>query len=242
MGFRVTAVPQPTLARRLQERSVADETDNVLFREIEDELRQERAKKLWKNYGRYIIATAVALVIGVAGYQGWRTYDISSRTADGERFAAALKLAADNHSEQAATAFANISQDAGSGYAMLSRFREAGLLVSSGDLYGAARIYQALADDSEIEATYRDLAVILGVLQEMNQPGGGHGKLIGSVAALNTSDNPWRHSAREILAFSALQGGNRASARNLLSQLANDATAPAGVRTRSAEMLAIVGN
>ena len=49
MGFHVTAVPQPTLARRLQERSVADETDNVLFREIEDELRQERAKKLWKN-------------------------------------------------------------------------------------------------------------------------------------------------------------------------------------------------
>ena len=93
MGFRVTAVPQLTLARRLQERSVADETDNVLFREIEDELRQERAKKLWKNYGRYIIATVVALVIGVAGYQGWRTYDISSRTADGERFAAALKLA-----------------------------------------------------------------------------------------------------------------------------------------------------
>ena len=125
---------------------------------------------------------------------------------------------------------------------MLSRFREAGLLVSTGDLDGAARIYQALADDSEIEATYRDLAVILGVLQEMNQPDGGHGKLIGSVAALNTSDNPWRHSAREILAFSALQSSDKASARNLLSQLANDATAPAGVRARSAEMLAIVGN
>ena len=132
MGFHMSAGPQPTLTHWLLEQSVADKTDNVLFREIEDELRKERAKKLWKNYGRYIIATAVALVIGVAGYQGWRTYDISSRTADGERFAAALKLAADNHSEQAATAFANISQDAVSGYAMLSRFREAGLLVSSG--------------------------------------------------------------------------------------------------------------
>jgi len=242
MGFHVSAGPQPTLTRWLLERSVADKTDNVLFREIEDELRQDRAKKLWKTYGQYILATAVALVIGVAGYQGWRTYDIRTRTAVGERFAAALELVANNHSEQAVTAFASISQDAGSGYAMLSRFREAGLLVSRGNSDGAARIYQALADDRKIEAIYRDLAVILGVWQEMNQPDSGRGKLIGSVTALNTSDNPWRHSAREILANLALQRGDNASASDLLNQLANDATAPAGVRARATEMLAIVGN
>ena len=37
-----------------------------LFKEIDEDLRQERFAKLWKKYGPYIISAAVALVL-VAG-------------------------------------------------------------------------------------------------------------------------------------------------------------------------------
>ena len=38
-----------------------------LFREIEEELRQERFEKLWRSYGRYVIGAAVAVVVAVGG-------------------------------------------------------------------------------------------------------------------------------------------------------------------------------
>ena len=37
-----------------------------LFQEIDDELRQDKASKLWKIYGKYVIAVAVIVIISVA--------------------------------------------------------------------------------------------------------------------------------------------------------------------------------
>ena len=41
-----------------------------LFREIDEELRQERFEKLWQNYGKYVIGAAVAVVLSVGGWKG----------------------------------------------------------------------------------------------------------------------------------------------------------------------------
>ena len=70
--------------------------DDILFEEIDDELRHDQANKLWQAYGQYVIGLAVAIVVGVGGYQAWRSYDLSTRQASGERFAAAMTLATDN--------------------------------------------------------------------------------------------------------------------------------------------------
>ena len=42
-----------------------------LFQEIDDELRQDKASKLWKIYGKYVIAVAVIVIISVASYRFW---------------------------------------------------------------------------------------------------------------------------------------------------------------------------
>ncbi len=68
--------------------------DDILFEEIDDELRHDQANKLWQAYGQYVIALCVAIVVGVGGYQAWRHYDLTTRQAAGERFAAAMTLAA----------------------------------------------------------------------------------------------------------------------------------------------------
>ena len=46
-----------------------------IFREVEEELRRDRAEELWKKYGRYVIALAALVILAVGGVQGWRAYD-----------------------------------------------------------------------------------------------------------------------------------------------------------------------
>ncbi len=219
---------------------MADQPNDALFQEIDDELRQEQLHKAWKAYGKYVSAAALVLVVGVAGFQGWRSWDINARSAEGERFAAAVGLAAAANTEQALAAFQGIADEAGGGYAMLARFRVAGLLAKSGDAAGAAGAYVGLADDSSLNAVYRDMAVVLGAMQELNSIGVG-GPLVGRIAAIDTEDNPWRHSAREISALVALAKGDTSGAHDLLSGLSTDATAPSGIRSRAAELLTIIG-
>ncbi len=219
---------------------MADPVQDSLFREIEEDLRHERFAKLWKRYGNYVIGAAFAVVLSVAGYQGWRAYDIATRQSDGERFAEALKLAGDNQTQAAEEAFAGLAADATRGYALLARFQEAALLAKGGER-AAAAAYEDLAADSGVDAVYRDLAVILGALHEMNGTGAGAGDLSNRLAPLTADGNPWRHSAKELTAVLAARAGNRTKARELFTALAADVTAPQGIRARAGEMLAILG-
>ena len=218
---------------------MADPVQDSLFREIEEDLRQEHWAKLWKRYGNYFVGAVLALVLSVAGYQGWRAYDIATRQSDGERFAAALKLADDKQTQAAAEAFAGLAADATAGYALLTRFQEAALLAKRGEPAAAAAAYADLAQDSGVDAVYRDLAVILGAFHEMNGPGAGD--LSARLAPLTADGNPWRHSAKELIAVLAARAGDRTKARALFTALAADATAPQGIRARAGEMLAILG-
>ena len=43
------------------------------IREVDDAVRQEQWLKLWKQYGSYITAAALALVVGSAAAAGWRS-------------------------------------------------------------------------------------------------------------------------------------------------------------------------
>jgi hypothetical protein len=218
---------------------VAEENE-ALFKEIDEELRQDKANEMWKAYGNYIIGGAVALILTVAGFQGWKTYDTNQRIARGEAFDAARVLSSGKKTEEAIAAFGKVADGNSDGYAQLARFREAGLLAQNGDQAAAISIYKTLSENDALTLQYRDLAVVLGAFQELNSSSGERG-LIDRLGGLTDAKNPWRHSAREALAIVALKNGDRAKAREHYKTLADDAMTPRGLAQRAAEMLKTIG-
>jgi len=214
---------------------VAEEND-ALFKEIDEELRQDKANKMWKAYGNYIIGGALALVLGVAGFQAWQSYDTNQRMARGMSFDAARVLSSSEKTEEALVAFGQIAEGNSDGYAQLARFREAGLLAAKGDYIGSSDVYKKLSEDDGLDQQYRDLAVVLGALQELNAPGG-ETTLTDRLENLVTATNPWRHSAREALGIAALKNGDKSKAREHFKMIADDATTPQGLAQRAGEML-----
>ncbi len=221
---------------------MAEKTEeDLLFQEIDEEMRQDQATKLWQAYGKHVIAGTILLVVAVAGFQGWKAYDISTREADGERFSKAQAMVQTDQEEAGLKAFADIAADGRAGYALLARFQQARLLARAGDAAGAAAAYQALSEDGGIDPTYRDLAVILGGLQELNAAGADLAALESRLEPLMAETSSWRFSAREIKGLLAHRSGNASGARKLFQGLANDPRAPQGIRLRAQEMLSILG-
>jgi len=217
---------------------VADESD-VLFKEIEEDLRHDQANKLWATYGKYFVGAAVGVVIAVAAFQGWKAYDLQNRQAVGEAFAAAQTLVSDKKIDEAITAFAKISTESG-GYSLLARFRTAALKSDGGDLTGAIATYKSIADDDGITTYYRDMATVLGAFAELDGGGSPNGDLIKRAGMLNDATNPWRHSAREILGLSSLKSGDTSKAVEFFNAIADDATSPPSIKARTEEMLKII--
>lgn len=207
-----------------------------IFREIEEDLQRDRYKKLWDKYGNLVIAAAVVLVLATGGWEAWKAYRAKRDQAFGQSYAMAMRLAEQGKAKEAEAGFGKLASDAGPGYAALARLQEAALLAKAGDNAGATAVYDKLAADGSVGRVYRDLATLLSVLNGIDK--GDPAALEKRLEPLTDPANPWRYSARELSAVLAIRSGDKARAEKLYAQLADDASAPASLRGRAAEMLA----
>jgi hypothetical protein len=204
-----------------------------IFREIDEELRRDNLLKLWSRYGRYVVAIAVLALAAAGGIAAWRAHQLSVRQAQSARFASALVLARSGKSADAATVFATIDKEGG-GYSVLASFENAAILAKEGDRKRAAAAYHQIAEASEISPTFRDLAILLSVMQETlnDNPKAA----IAQLAPLTAAGAPWRPTALELTAAAYLKLGDKKAALEIYKGLADDLLAPRSLRARSAEM------
>jgi len=205
-----------------------------IFEEVDEELKQDNFKKLWDRYGRYLVAVVVLVVAGTAANVGWREYRDSRQLGYSERFIAAIGQSQEGKNAEAAAALALLADDASGGYAMLARFREAGLRRANGETDAAIDIYGALAADSSIDPLYQDLAVLYAVMMEAES---GDPKVLSARLTPIAEAGPWRHTAGEYLGLLAARQGEFAAAKQRFQSIADDLEAPQGARARAAELL-----
>ncbi|MCW5729371.1 MAG: tetratricopeptide repeat protein [Alphaproteobacteria bacterium] len=207
-----------------------------IFREVDEEVRREQYLKLWRTYGKYAIAVALAIVIGVAGYQGFREYERRQAQGAAERFALALADARSGKAREAAAAFESLAADAPAGYRALAELQAAANFSAAGDGIRAVEIYDRLAGSRAPDSRIPDLARILAAMLLLED-----GKIDEAEARLQpvaAGSGAFRHSARELAALARLKAGDTKGAREKFAELSDDATTPPGIRARAAELLA----
>ncbi|HEX9767546.1 MAG TPA: tetratricopeptide repeat protein [Kiloniellales bacterium] len=210
-----------------------------IFREVDEDVRRDRYLVLWRRYRWLVVAGAVAVVALTAAVVGWRNWQQAQRMEQGRRFEAAAALAERGQYDQAAQAFAAFAGDASAGYAALARLREAAALAAAGDRAGAIAIYDRLAESGDAEPMVADLARLLAALQLLDD---GAAEDAGSrLAPIAAGAGPWRHFARELEGLIAWQAGRHEEAKQILSELVEEAGVPDGVRGRARELLAAIG-
>ena len=211
-----------------------------VFREVDEEVRREQYIKLWRAYGNYAIALAIAIIVAFGGFLGWRDWRERQALEQGTRFAAALVQAREGKNPESAGAFAGLAEESGAGYRALARLQEAAARLRAKDVPAAVAIYDRLAADDGIETEWRDLGRLLAALHLIDSASSD--ELDRRLQPLLAQAGPWQYSARELAAAVRLKSGDMPAAREAFRQLADDAAAPAGVRARAAELLAAIGD
>lgn len=209
-----------------------------IFREVDEDLRRDRAEKLFKRYGGYGIAAAVLLVAGTAGYTTWRNWQQSQQQQDTAALVAAISQTAQGP-DKGVEALAAYAGKADPKMAAIAQFNAAALLIRQGKPAEAATVYDTIAANGTVDGVYRDLATLLGVMERLE--GGDPAQLQAKLQPLTADASPWRFSARELTATLAIRAGDKEKARTLFQQLADDAAAPAGVRSRAADLATLYG-
>lgn len=209
-----------------------------IFNEVEEDLRRDRAARLWKKYGYYVLAAAVAIVAATAGWTWWNDHLRRRASAEGDRFFAALAKMDPSQPAPALEQFSTIGRDAKSGYRTVALMHEAGLKARAGDADGALALYRSIAADAGADPDLRDAASLLGAIVGIERlpPA----EIDTMIAGLQTERSAWRFTALEVSAVAALRAGNAGRARELYTRVADDPGAPASLRARAAEMVGAI--
>lgn len=209
-----------------------------IFKEVEEEVRRDQLLKLWKKYGVFVVAVVLAVVLGVAGYQGWTVYEQRQRAAASQSYNAAAGLLAAGESEQAMAAFAALTDPGSGGYGLLAGFEAARLAAEAGEGDRALAIWGEIAA-SNAPAAFRDAAVLAAARHRLDQ--GEAAEAEAMLEPLTAAGRPYRPLAVELSGVAALARGDEATARQRLEGLVADIEAPPGTRRRAAELLATIG-
>ncbi len=218
---------------------MADRESDQLFKEVDDELRQEQYVKLWKKYGNYVIGFALVAILGVGAFQGWQSYDQNRKSDDSALMATALRAVTLDKPDDANAILNKLGESATSGYKALAKLDAAALKARAGNAKEAADAFLAASRDSSLDQDMRNLALLLSALYDVDT--GDAAELQNRIAPLTAAGSPWRHSAKELSAVLAQKSGDTQKAGQLYKELADDATAPQGIRARAAEMSAVLG-
>ena len=206
-----------------------------LFREVDEEVRQDRFQNLWKRYGIYLVIVFVVIVGATVAFELWRDAQESARQADSARFLEVV-VAEQIERNAAIDQLREIAREGTPGYRFLASLREAALLADGGETGEAVIVFDAVAADEDFEPVYRDIARLLAVahgMQNMSQ-----GEVEERLAGLAADDSPFRITAREFLAVAAIRGGNPDRAAELLRANIADNEVSRAAQARAGELLA----
>ena len=169
-------------------------SDDTFIREVNEEIRQDQAKALWDRFGPAILGLALLVILGTAAWVGYDYWVESKANTAGDNFAQALQLAKDGKSDEALTALKALETDGYGAYPVLARLRSASVLADKGDAKGAVTAFDAVAADSSIPMSFRDVARLRAAFLLVDS--GSYADVAQRAEQLSADTNPFRTSAR----------------------------------------------
>jgi hypothetical protein len=212
--------------------------DDSFIREVNEELRSERMRSIWRRFGRVLIGAAVLVVLGTIGKVGYEFWRERESSAAGDKFLSALTQIREGDREAGQKELAALEKEGFGSYPVLARIRSASLLAEGGDVPGAIAAFTAIAKDGSVPQALRDAARLRAAYLLVDT--GSYEEVSAEAEQLTNATSPMRHSAREVLGLSAYKHGDFTRAKEWFEQVVNDGESPRNVANRAQMMLDLI--
>ena len=213
-------------------------SDESFFREVNEEIRQDRTRAIWSRFGRWFIAGAVLVVLVTAGVVAWKEVRASRANASGDRYLAALDLASAGKFDEALKEFGSLGKDGFGAYPDLARMRIAAVQEAKGDKAAAVAAFDAVAGDGDAPQAFRDMAMVRAAYILVDT--GSLDDVRKRVEPLSGDAEPLRYPAREVLGLASWKAGKPEEARRFFEELRDDRGTPSGIALRTRVMLELI--
>lgn len=228
---------EPSRENQLAQRRAAEQ--DVLLREVDDAVRQDRlsnaiVKYKWPAIGLFVLALA-----GLGGGLWYRDYRQGELDRRSETLVTAYDQLEAGRTQEASAQLAPVAADGGSAAAASAKLALAAIALRENRTAEAYKQFEAVAADGNVPQPYRDLATVRLMASRFDQlkPE----DVIARLKPLAVPGNPWFGSAGEMVAMAYLKQNREDLAGPLLASIAKDETVPQTLRSRTRQLAGLLG-
>ena len=209
-----------------------------VFQEVDEDIRKDRIKSIWKRYRIFFILLLLFVIGAVCFNSFWTQYKLKKVEERSEKYFFAIDEATVNAQKgvDALKIFSDEEYDS-SYHVLLANLKEAAIRRSKNDLHNALNIYENILENN-IEQAYKDFVQIqlaevlmeLGNLEEAKT-------ILFDVSNTNTA---FASVAKEYIGYISMQEGDLIKARNIFEELTKSATTPITIKNRVKDILVTI--
>ena len=209
--------------------------EDTILREVDQELAEDRQWVQFRKYGPAAIAAAIAIVVGVGGWQGWNAYKDNIAGEQALEFRNALDLLGEDQTEGEA-ALSAISDKGAGGYGVLAELQRAASLSRGGNRTGAVSAFEEVYKNGAAPKRIRELARLRAAYLSLVD---GRDVVMAHLGDLQTAEGSFSYHADEVAGLAAIEAKDYQTAVSIFRQLSIDLGAPAALRTRAEDFAAL---
>jgi len=203
---------------------MTDFEKDILMREVDDEVRRERLQHFWKTFGTYVVGASVLIVITTVSIVGWQSYERSNDAKLTSQLLAAQQAELQKKPDEAEALLKSVISANDVSLSPLAQIRLRELYLREGKTKEATELQMTSQADRDAFGWFADM---LGADDKKLQD-------------LNTADNPFRSTSRELLAVHYLKEKNYDAASQLLKAIRDDAETPPTMKERADILLSTI--
>ena len=215
------------------------EISDTFVREVDENLRRDRARDFAKKYGKWLIAGIILFLVASGAYIYWQQYKQKRAEEQVEQLAQIYRNIGSGNVRAAPQQLDQLSNSGSKAVRASALFTRAALALQQNDVKIATDKYRAIAADGSLPAPYRDAALIRQTALEFDrlQPQ----DVITRLDKLAKPESAWFGTAGEMTAMALIKQGKKPEAGRLFAAIAKDKNLPDSIRARSVQIAGSLG-
>lgn len=224
--------------KKKKQPETGNDFEDAFIREIDEDLKNEKLKKIWDKYGLFIILSVIILVSAAVSIETFKSWNEKRNQEFSNAYAYALNLQNQGRYVEALDILSNMEKSKRGVYSDIAQIQMANIKLEQGKTEEAIAILDNAAKNDDFNPQIREIATIKLVsykldyapteeLQNMLQP-------------FVETQGTWTNVAKELLAMLAIREGDFAKSRELYQQISVAENTPEALKTRALDMLNVL--
>lgn len=212
--------------------------EDAFIREIDEELKNERLKKLWDKYGLFIILFVVIAISAAVSFETFKSWQEKRNQEFSDAYAYALNLQNQGRYAEAMEVLNNLTKAKKGIYSDVAEIQKANVLLERGKVTEALALLEKVTADKDFNPQMKDVAVIkLASFKLDYAPSDEIKTMLNPFVA---QESTWTNIAKEMLAMLAVRDNDLETAKNLYQEISVAQNTSDTLKARAQDMLNVL--